>query len=156
VLTEAAISGKIDYLRRLKENVSMGRLIPAGTGMEYYRRVKIPEEVAEHPVLDGLDSKYSPDTWSSPSSSRNSRRFSRNSRQTTRQSPEAPAPARMAEASNFWTRSGGDPYRPGSTGGTGPYANATGRVPAFLDSLERCSTLPLSAAPKEEMWNIDW
>ena len=47
VLTEAAISGKIDYLRGLKENVIMGRLIPAGTGMEYYRRVEIPEEVIE-------------------------------------------------------------------------------------------------------------
>ena len=33
VLTEAAISGKIDYLRGLKENVIMGRLIPAGTGL---------------------------------------------------------------------------------------------------------------------------
>ena len=41
VLTEAAINGKVDYLRGLKENVIMGRLIPAGTGMEYYRRVKI-------------------------------------------------------------------------------------------------------------------
>src|SRR3954468_21869529 len=37
VLTEAAISGRIDYLRGLKENVIMGRLIPAGTGMKYYR-----------------------------------------------------------------------------------------------------------------------
>src|SRR5687767_15394866 len=35
VLTEAAISGRIDYLRGFKENVIMGRLIPAGTGMEY-------------------------------------------------------------------------------------------------------------------------
>ena len=40
VLTEAAISGRVDYLRGLKENVIMGRLIPAGTGMEYYRNVK--------------------------------------------------------------------------------------------------------------------
>ena len=40
VLTEAAISGRIDYLRGLKENVIMGRLIPAGTGMEFYRNVK--------------------------------------------------------------------------------------------------------------------
>ncbi len=37
VLTEASISGKVDYLRGLKENVTMGRLIPAGTGFEYYR-----------------------------------------------------------------------------------------------------------------------
>ena len=37
VLTEAAINGKVDYLRGLKENVIMGRLVPAGTGMEYYR-----------------------------------------------------------------------------------------------------------------------
>ena len=33
VLTQAAIEGKIDYLRGLKENVIMGRLIPAGTGL---------------------------------------------------------------------------------------------------------------------------
>jgi DNA-directed RNA polymerase subunit beta' len=44
VLTEAAINGKVDYLRGLKENVIMGRLIPAGTGMEYYRQVKIVGE----------------------------------------------------------------------------------------------------------------
>jgi DNA-directed RNA polymerase subunit beta' len=52
VLTEAAINGKVDYLRGLKENVIMGRLIPAGTGMEYYRRVKIAGEdvVEEEPM----------------------------------------------------------------------------------------------------------
>jgi DNA-directed RNA polymerase subunit beta' len=44
VLTEAAISGRIDYLRGLKENVIMGRLIPAGTGMEYYRNVDIARD----------------------------------------------------------------------------------------------------------------
>jgi DNA-directed RNA polymerase subunit beta' len=45
VLTEASISGKIDYLRGLKENVIMGRLIPAGTGLAFYRNVElIPEE----------------------------------------------------------------------------------------------------------------
>jgi len=41
VLTEAAISGKVDYLRGLKENVIMGRLIPAGTGLEYYRNIRL-------------------------------------------------------------------------------------------------------------------
>ena len=52
VLTEAAINGKVDYLRGLKENVIMGRLIPAGTGMEYYRRVKIAgEDVVEEEPL---------------------------------------------------------------------------------------------------------
>ena len=44
VLTEASISGKVDHLRGLKENVTMGRLIPAGTGFEYYRRVQIPPD----------------------------------------------------------------------------------------------------------------
>src|SRR5204862_3904456 len=44
VLTEAAISGRVDYLRGLKENVIMGRLIPAGTGMEYYRNVDIDRD----------------------------------------------------------------------------------------------------------------
>jgi DNA-directed RNA polymerase subunit beta' len=44
VLTEASISGKVDYLRGLKENVTMGRLIPAGTGFEWYRSVQIPPD----------------------------------------------------------------------------------------------------------------
>jgi DNA-directed RNA polymerase beta' subunit len=41
VLTEASISGKIDYLRGLKENVIMGRLIPAGTGITRYKRLRL-------------------------------------------------------------------------------------------------------------------
>jgi DNA-directed RNA polymerase subunit beta' len=44
VLTEASISGRVDFLRGLKENVTMGRLIPAGTGFEYYRHVRIPPD----------------------------------------------------------------------------------------------------------------
>jgi DNA-directed RNA polymerase subunit beta' len=47
VLTEASISGKVDYLRGLKENVIMGRLIPAGTGLEFYRNVEL---VSDEPV----------------------------------------------------------------------------------------------------------
>jgi len=54
VLTEAAINGRVDYLRGLKENVIMGRLIPAGTGMAYYRRAKIAgEDVVEEPLQEG-------------------------------------------------------------------------------------------------------
>jgi DNA-directed RNA polymerase subunit beta' len=41
VLTEAAISGKVDDLRGLKENVIVGRLIPAGTGLNNYTRVEV-------------------------------------------------------------------------------------------------------------------
>jgi DNA-directed RNA polymerase subunit beta' len=51
VLTEASIWGKVDYLRGLKENVIMGRLIPAGTGMARYQNIGIqvdaPEELIE-------------------------------------------------------------------------------------------------------------
>jgi len=59
VLTEAAINGKVDYLRGLKENVIMGRLVPAGTGMQFYRQVKIAgEDIVEEPIpeptLDAL------------------------------------------------------------------------------------------------------
>jgi DNA-directed RNA polymerase subunit beta' len=62
VLTEASISGKVDFLRGLKENVIMGRLIPAGTGMAAYtalqiepdgpppRQEVVPEEVIETEV----------------------------------------------------------------------------------------------------------
>ena len=45
VLTEAAVAGKVDYLRGLKENVIMGRLIPAGTGLERYRNINLLVEV---------------------------------------------------------------------------------------------------------------
>ncbi|MEI8183021.1 MAG: DNA-directed RNA polymerase subunit beta' [Desulfomonile sp.] len=45
VLTEASISGKIDYLRGLKENVIMGRLIPAGTGLSRYKNLRLYHEV---------------------------------------------------------------------------------------------------------------
>jgi len=51
VLTEASIAGKVDYLRGLKENVIMGRLIPAGTGIGAYRELEIESsepEVAEN------------------------------------------------------------------------------------------------------------
>jgi DNA-directed RNA polymerase subunit beta' len=41
VLTEAAIQGKVDDLRGLKENVIMGRLIPAGTGLPAYKRLRM-------------------------------------------------------------------------------------------------------------------
>jgi len=44
VLTEASLYGKVDYLRRLKENIIMGRLIPAGTGYKFYRNVELREE----------------------------------------------------------------------------------------------------------------
>ena len=60
MLTEASISGKIDHLRGLKENVTMGRLIPAGTGFEWYRHVRIPADeppppVPPQPTEDKLD-----------------------------------------------------------------------------------------------------
>ncbi|PYV31508.1 MAG: DNA-directed RNA polymerase subunit beta' [Acidobacteria bacterium] len=45
VLTEASIRGSVDYLRGLKENVIMGRLIPAGTGLDRYRNFKLLSEV---------------------------------------------------------------------------------------------------------------
>jgi len=41
VLSDASIAGKVDFLKGLKENVIMGRLIPAGTGIEAYRNVEI-------------------------------------------------------------------------------------------------------------------
>ena len=40
-LTEAAIKGKVDHLVGLKENVIIGKPIPAGTGMKRYRKVKL-------------------------------------------------------------------------------------------------------------------
>jgi DNA-directed RNA polymerase subunit beta' len=45
VLTEASIAGAVDELRGLKENVIMGRLIPAGTGLPEYRTLRIDSGV---------------------------------------------------------------------------------------------------------------
>jgi len=47
VLTEAAISGKTDDLRGLKENVIVGRLIPAGTGLKHYTRAEVISQGGE-------------------------------------------------------------------------------------------------------------
>jgi len=57
VLTEAAIMGKRDELRGLKENVIVGRLIPAGTGLAYHRARKDKEEfeAAERDALAALE-----------------------------------------------------------------------------------------------------
>ncbi len=51
VLTQAALSGKIDYLRGLKENVIMGRLIPAGTGLPGYRNLSLETDDLEDAML---------------------------------------------------------------------------------------------------------
>ena len=51
VLTEAAIKGKVDHLIGLKENVIIGRLIPAGTGMKCYSDVKLNTDVEDKVVL---------------------------------------------------------------------------------------------------------
>lgn len=52
VLTEAAIEGKSDWLRGLKENVIIGRLIPAGTGFNAYEEVGAPDVDLTYDVLD--------------------------------------------------------------------------------------------------------
>ena len=49
MLTEAAIHGKVDLLRGLKENVIMGRLIPAGTGVGRYSKPEIEIDEPEGP-----------------------------------------------------------------------------------------------------------
>src|SRR6059058_5388769 len=56
VLTEASIAGRVDHLRGLKENVIVGRLIPAGTGMPVYREVYLEkdEPVPVQPNLEDL------------------------------------------------------------------------------------------------------
>ena len=49
VLTDAAIKGKVDPLLGLKENVIIGKLIPAGTGMSRYRKVKVVKPI---PIIE--------------------------------------------------------------------------------------------------------
>ena len=51
VLTEAAIKGKVDPLIGMKENVIIGKLIPAGTGMKRYRTIKLDSDINEEEEL---------------------------------------------------------------------------------------------------------
>ena len=55
VLTEAAIKGKVDSLIGLKENVIIGKLIPAGTGMPGYRNIKINTEEQEEQTSESVE-----------------------------------------------------------------------------------------------------
>jgi len=60
VLTEAAIKGKVDPLIGLKENVIIGKLIPAGTGMKRYRSVKLDTDVQVNTTLtNDVEGNYS-------------------------------------------------------------------------------------------------
>ena len=52
VLTEAAIRGKVDHLQGLKENVIIGKLIPAGTGLSVYNDIEVFPNDAAYPVSD--------------------------------------------------------------------------------------------------------
>ncbi len=61
VLTEAAINGKVDHLIGLKENVIIGKLIPAGTGMKRYRSVKLNTDVMKEDTSDMPEEELVPE-----------------------------------------------------------------------------------------------
>jgi DNA-directed RNA polymerase subunit beta' len=62
VLTEAAVCGKVDYLRGLKENVIMGRLIPAGTGLGAYKRLSIHADAPVEAQIPPADAPAAAET----------------------------------------------------------------------------------------------
>ncbi len=62
VLTEAAIKGKIDPLIGMKENVIIGKLIPAGTGMKRYRNIKLDTDLNQFADVDLTDDDEAEDT----------------------------------------------------------------------------------------------
>ena len=61
VLTEAAINGKVDHLIGLKENVLIGKLIPAGTGMKRYRNVKLNTDLTLEDEISFTDDEEEED-----------------------------------------------------------------------------------------------
>jgi len=63
VLTDAAIKGKIDPLLGLKENVIIGKLIPAGTGMSRYRKVKVLKTIPAVAYEDESGEPLDPKTF---------------------------------------------------------------------------------------------
>jgi DNA-directed RNA polymerase subunit beta' len=64
VLTEAAIKGKVDPLIGMKENVIIGKLIPAGTGMKRYRNIKLDSDVNADDELSFDDMDFAEDVYS--------------------------------------------------------------------------------------------
>ena len=60
ILTDAAIKGKVDPLSGLKENVIIGKLIPAGTGSKYYRDVdfELKSEFVDEEPLEQLEDQF--------------------------------------------------------------------------------------------------
>src|SRR5262249_54069727 len=60
VLTEASISGRVDFLRGLKENVIMGRLIPAGTGLMKYKHLHAEVHEEDEAELSPSTSESAP------------------------------------------------------------------------------------------------
>ena len=61
VLTEAAIKGKVDKLLGLKENVIIGKLIPAGTGLAEYRSVEINDTEKKEEIIEEETSEFAPE-----------------------------------------------------------------------------------------------
>ncbi|MGD8394301.1 MAG: DNA-directed RNA polymerase subunit beta' [Candidatus Eiseniibacteriota bacterium] len=68
VLTEASIQGKLDPLRGLKENVTIGYLIPAGTGLNKYRRMRVFEPQELYEEADVLEADQTPEPPRMPES----------------------------------------------------------------------------------------
>ena len=62
VLTEAAIKGKVDDLIGLKENVIIGKLIPAGTGMNVYKNIQISLQNPEEEIVSEDDKESTDDS----------------------------------------------------------------------------------------------
>ena len=56
VLTEAAVTGKVDKLRGLKENVVIGRLVPSGTGYNSDKKEELDVAELESEILDAMNS----------------------------------------------------------------------------------------------------
>jgi DNA-directed RNA polymerase subunit beta' len=68
VLTDACVRGRVDHLRGLKENVIMGLLIPAGTGLTYYRQIDVQALRPESETTEeGTEAATEDDTAAAPS-----------------------------------------------------------------------------------------
>ena len=60
ILTDAAIRGKVDHLQGLKENVIIGKLIPAGTGLKKYKNVEyeLKSQFTDEEPLEALEDQF--------------------------------------------------------------------------------------------------
>ena len=156
VLTDAALEGKIDRLNGLKENVIIGKLIPAATGLKRYRRIEIePAEPLPRAIDDVglLDQDEIAAELGLPAATRWAAATARSSTPTSprwrRSAPAAPTPASPRNSPSWRSPSGS---RRGRL--VGPVADISRRQTCWAEARGRPGLAPVPASERAQLLSV--